>query len=61
MNIKLNNRFIKIAVAPLAFITTSAIIVSTTIINLIIPLAKVKKHLKKVKKTYVIAKYYDEF
>ena len=65
MNIKLNKKFIKIAVATLALITTSATVAPTTITNLTTISAKAKKHHKKVKKTkkkaYVIAKYYDEF
>ena len=68
MNIKLNKNFIKIAVAALALITTSATVAPTTITNLTTVSAKTKKHHKKVKKTkkskkkaYVIAKYYDEF
>ena len=68
MNIKLNNKLIKTAVATLALITTSATVVPTTITNLTTVSAKTKKHHKKVKKTkkskkksYVIANYYDEF
>ena len=68
MNIKLNKNFIKIAVATLALVTASATVVPTTITNLTTVSAKAKKHHKKVKKTkkskkksYVIAKYYDEF
>ena len=65
MNIKLNKNFIKIAVAILALVTTSATVAPTTITNLTTVSAKAKKHHKKVKKTkkkaYVIAKYYDEF
>ena len=68
MNIKLNKKFIKIAVAALALITANATVAPTTITNLTTVLAKAKKHHKKVKKTkkskkkaYVIAKYYDEF
>ena len=65
MNIKLNKKFIKIAVAALALITASTTVAPTTITNLTTVSAKAKKHHKKVKKTknkaYVIAKYYDEF
>ena len=65
MNIKLNNKLTKIAVAALALITTSTTAAPTTITNLTTVSAKAKKHHKKVKKTkkkaYVIAKYYDEF
>lgn len=65
MNIKLNKKLTKIAVAALALITTSTTAASTTITNLTTVSAKAKKHHKKVKKTkkkaYVIAKYYDEF
>ncbi len=65
MNIKLNKNFIKIAVAILALITASATVAPTTITNLTTVSAKAKKHHKKIKKTkkktYVIAKYYDEF
>ena len=65
MNIPLTTKFIKIAVATLALITTSATVAPTTITNLTTISAKAKKHHKKVKKTkkktYVIAKYYDEF
>ena len=65
MNISLNTKFIKIVVAALALITTSATVAPTTITNLTTVSAKAKKHHKKVKKTkkkaYVIAKYYDEF
>ena len=65
MNIKLNKKFIKIVVAALALITANATVAPTTITNLTTVLAKAKKHHKKVKKTkkktYVIAKYYDEF
>lgn len=68
MNIKLNEKFIKIAVAALALITANATVAPTTITNLTTVSAKAKKHHKKVKKTkkskkkaYVIAKYYDEF
>ena len=65
MNIKLNKKFIKIAVAALALITASTTVAPTTITNLTTLSAKAKKHHKKVKKTknkaYVIAKYYDEF
>ena len=68
MNIKLNKKFIKIAIVALALITTSATVASTTITNLTTVSAKAKKHHKKVKKTkkskkkaYVIAKYYNEF
>ena len=65
MNIPLTTKFFKIAVATLALITTSATVAPTTITNLTTISAKAKKHHKKVKKTkkktYVIAKYYDEF
>ena len=65
MNIKLNKKIIKIAVAALALITTTTTAAPTTITNLTTVSAKAKKHHKKVKKTknkaYVIAKYYDEF
>lgn len=65
MNIPLTTKFIKIAVTTLALITTSATVAPTTITNLTTISAKAKKHHKKVKKTkkktYVIAKYYDEF
>lgn len=68
MNIKLNNKLIKTAVAALAFVTTSATVVPTTVTNLTTVSAKAKKHHKKVKKTkkskkksYVIANYYNEF
>ena len=68
MNIKLNKNFIKIAVATLALVTTSATVVPTTVTNLTTVSAKAKKHHKKIKKTkkskkksYVIANYYDEF
>ena len=68
MNIKLNNKLIKTAVAALALVTTSATVVPTTVTNLTTVSAKAKKHHKKVKKTkkskkksYVIANYYDEF
>ena len=65
MNIKLNNKLIKTAVAALALVTTSATVVPTTVTNLTTVSAKAKKHHKKVKKTkkkaYVIAKYYNEF
>ena len=68
MNIKLNTKLIKTAVAALALVTTSATVVPTTITNLTTVSAKTKKHHKKVKKTkkskkksYVIANYYDEF
>ena len=68
MNIKLNNKLTKIAVAALALITTSTTAAPTTITNLTTVSAKAKKHHKKVKKTkkskkksYVIAKYYNEF
>ena len=68
MNISLNTKFIKIVVAALALITTSATVAPTTITNLTTVSAKAKKHHKKVKKTkkskkkaYVIAKYYNEF
>ena len=71
MNIPLNTKFIKIAVAALALVTTSATVVPTTVTNLTTVSAKAKKHHKKVKKVrktkkskkkaYVIAKYYDEF
>lgn len=68
MNIKLNNKLIKTAIAALALITTSTTVVPTTITNLTTVSAKAKKHHKKVKKTkkskkksYVIANYYDEF
>ncbi|UZX31526.1 matrixin family metalloprotease [Lactobacillus helsingborgensis] len=68
MNIKLNNKLIKTAVATLALVTTSATIIPTTVTNLTTVSAKAKKHHKKVKKTkkskkksYVIANYYNEF
>lgn len=65
MNIKLNKKLTKIAVAALALITACATVAPTTITNLTTISAKAKKHHKKVKKTkkkaYVIAKYYDEF
>lgn len=68
MNIKLNNKLIKTAVAALALVTTSATVVPTTVTNLTTVSAKAKKHHKKVKKTkkskkksYVIANYYNEF
>ena len=68
MNIKLNNKLIKTAVAALALVTTSATVIPTTVTNLTTVSAKAKKHHKKIKKTkktkkkaYVIAKYYDEF
>jgi len=68
MNIKLNNKLTKIAVAALALVTTSATVIPTTVTNLTTVSAKAKKHHKKVKKTkkskkksYVIAKYYNEF
>ena len=68
MNIKLNNKLIKTAVAALALVTTSATIAPTTVTNLTTVSAKTKKHHKKIKKTkkskkksYVIAKYYNEF
>ena len=68
MNIKLNNKLIKTAIAALALITTSATVVPTTVTNLTTVSAKTKKHHKKVKKTkkskkksYVIANYYNEF
>ena len=68
MEIKLNRKFIKLCVTALALITTSTIVAPTTISNVTSVSAKAKKHHKKVKKTkkskkktYVIAKYYDEF
>ena len=68
MNIKLNNKLIKTAVAALALVTTTATVAPTTVTNLTTVSAKTKKHHKKVKKTkkskkksYVIANYYDEF
>ena len=68
MNIKLNNKLIKTAVAALALVTTSATVVPTTVTNLTTASAKAKKHHKKVKKTkkskkkaYGIANYYNEF
>lgn len=68
MNIKLNNKLIKTAIATLALVTTSATVVPTTVTNLTTVSAKAKKHHKKIKKTkkskkksYVIANYYDEF
>lgn len=61
MEIKLNRKFIKLCVAALALITTTGTLSPTTINNVTCVSAKAKKHHKKVKKTYVIAKYYDEF
>ena len=68
MEIKLNRKFIKLCVAALALITTTGTLSPTTINNVTSVSAKAKKHHKKVKKTkkskkktYVIAKYYDEF
>ncbi|KJY58222.1 hypothetical protein JF76_03780 [Lactobacillus kullabergensis] len=65
MKINSNNKFVKLYLAALALITTSATAVPTTITNLTTVSAKAKKHHKKTKKTkkkaYVIAKYYDEF
>ena len=61
MEIKLNRKFIKLCIAALALITTTGTLSPTTINNVTSVSAKAKKHHKKVKKTYVIAKYYDEF
>lgn len=68
MEIKLNRKFIKLCVAAIALITTTGTLSPTTINNVTSVSAKAKKHHKKVKKTkkskkktYVIAKYYDEF
>lgn len=68
MNIKLNNKLIKTAIATLALVTASTTVVPTTVTNLTTVSAKAKKHHKKIKKTkkskkksYVIANYYDEF
>lgn len=61
MEIKLNRKFIKLCVAAIALITTTGTLSPTTINSVTSVSAKAKKHHKKVKKTYVIAKYYDEF